>query len=122
MSYKPHRPWLNLMSFYFMICLFYIIKQQKKKGFFFSASPIFKLAAAALWWKVEGLGEEQHRELRGCNNRSGNKSSGGAGVVVVGGVCGRAASQTHISLFSSEVYTTILPKPFSAVKSGVRLR
>lgn len=56
----------------------------------------------------------------GGNNRSGNKSSGGwAGE---GGVGGRAASHTHISLFSLEVYTTILPQPFSAVKSGARLR
>lgn len=113
MSYKRHRLWLNLMSFYFMICLFYIIKQPKKDSFFF-ASRIFKLAAAAPRWKVEGLREEQQRELRGCNNRSSNKSSGRlVGGGVWGGVCGRAASQTHISRFSSEVYTTILPEPFS---------
>lgn len=46
----------------------------------------------------------------------------GWGCAGEGGVGGRAASHTHISLFSLEVYTTILPQPFSAVKSGARLR
>lgn len=108
MSYKRPRPCLNSM-FYFTICLFYTIKQQQQKDFFFSASRIFKLAAAAQRWKVD--------ELRGggSNNRSGNKSSGWRGWGCLWTCC---LLDTH----SSEGYTTILPKPFIAAKSGVRLR
>lgn len=100
---------LDVALFHDMFVLYH--QTTKKRTFFSFASRIFKLAAAAPRWKVEGLREEQQRELRGCNNRSSNKSSGR--LVVVGGVCGRAASQTHISRFSLEVYTTILPEPFS---------
>lgn len=109
MSYKQTVAELDVVLFH-DVC--FISSNNKKKGiFFFSASRIFKLAAAAHCWKVEGLREAQQQELvcvGGGNNRSGNKSSGGAGWGG-GGVCGRAASHTHISLFSSEGYTTILP-------------
>lgn len=71
---------LDVVLFHDMFVLYH---QTTKKDIFFFASRIFKLAAAAPRWKVEGLREEQQRELRGCNNRSSNKSSGR--LLVVGG-------------------------------------
>lgn len=103
-----------------MFVLYHQIATHIKKDVFFLCFSYLQISSSGGRWRVEGLRQEQRLELRGGNNRSGNKSSGGGGVP--GGVGGRAASHTHISLFSLEVYTTILPQPFSAVKSGARLR
>lgn len=63
--------------------------------------------------------------MRAAGGQQQQRQQKQRGVVVGGGggcVCGRVAFQTQISLFSLEVYATIHPKAFSAVKSGVRRR